>query len=190
MSRATAAVEVDPGDVAAEQHRSARLDDHFSELHRQDARAALDERAARFEIPALRHGEKWPRHVAGIVGVVADIARDREFRRLVVAKEPLKDFGGRRAPIVNKTTQFESGAQQLAERALLARLDQTRDAGMDLFHRPKKPREAIPALGESTAQRLMRGVEAHRQIEYVADRAAPHRKERIDRDPLDLVEKA
>jgi len=36
----------------------------------------------------------------------------------------------------------------------------------------------------------MRGVEAHRQIEYGAIRAALHRKERIDRDPLDLVEKS
>jgi hypothetical protein len=58
----------------------------------------------------LRHGEKWPRQVAGVVGVVAEIARDSEFRRLVVAKEPLKDFGGRRASIVNETSQFESGA--------------------------------------------------------------------------------
>ena len=129
MSRATVAVEVDPGGVAAEQHRSARLDHHFGELHRQDARAALDERAARFEIPALRHGEKWPRHDGG--GRRRN-SRDCPRPRIWPPRRRQRTAEGfqrstRASPGQDRATS-NPARKQLAERSLLARLDQTRDA--------------------------------------------------------------
>jgi hypothetical protein len=58
-----------------------RLDVHdLRELHREDARAAFDEAAARLEEPALRHGEERPSQTAGVVGVIGDAPGDREFR--------------------------------------------------------------------------------------------------------------
>jgi hypothetical protein len=58
-----------------------RLDVHdLRELHREDARAAFDEAAARLEEPALRHGEERPSQTAGVVGVIGDVPGDREFR--------------------------------------------------------------------------------------------------------------
>ena len=45
-------------------------------------------------------------------------------------------------------------------------------------------------LRKPAAQRTMRGVEADRQVEHLADRTALHRIERRDRNPFDLVEQA
>ena len=86
--------------------------------------------------------------------------------------------------------QFDARPQKLDEGPLLARLDEVRDAGVDLLHLPQKPGGAFVAPGEPPAHRLMGGVEADRHFEHVADEPALHRIERRDRNPLDLVEKA
>ena len=66
--------------------------------------------------------------MAGIVGVVADVASDREFRRLVIAKEPLKNVRRRGAPVPGETAQPNPCAEKLAERARFARPRQPLDA--------------------------------------------------------------
>ena len=56
--------------------------------------------------------------------------------------------------------------------------------------RREQPIDSRPARRKAARHRLARRLEADRQIECVADRAAAHRKERRDRNPLDLVEQA
>ena len=84
--------------------------------------------------------------------------------------------------------ELQQSADQLADRALLPRLAQLRDAVDDVFHRAEQLREAFCALRKTFAQRVVRGVETDRKIEHLADRAALDRVERRDRNPLDLVQ--
>src|SRR5208283_3286598 len=110
----TRAVEIDSNRVAAEQGRSALLHHDLGELHRQDARAALDVPAAGFEEPALRQGVEGPGEMAGIVGVVAEVGGDRELRRLVVAEMTLENLGRRSAPIVVEAARLQESVNQFA----------------------------------------------------------------------------
>src|SRR5271167_2585651 len=107
--------------------------------------------------------------MARIVGVVADVSRDREFRRLVLAEVPLKDIGGRGAPVPGETAQPDPCAAKLAERSRFARSRQPIDAGMNLLHGPEQASDTVSTFREPGAQRQMRGVEADRQIERLAD---------------------
>ncbi len=150
----------------------------------------MHEDAARFQEPALRHREERPGHAPGVVAVIGDIGGDGEFRRFVVAEKALQHLVERGAPISREAAQLKPGAQQSADRALVAGPPEMRDAGLHRLDRPEQAREAVAARGKSPGKRLMRRVEPDRQIEDFADRSAPHREERRNGNPLDFVEQA
>ena len=142
-------VELDGARVAAEEHRSARLVDDLGELHRQHARAALDEHAARLEEAGLRDGEERPREVVGVVGVIADGRADRAFGRLVGAEEALEHVGGRGAPVAGERSQRHACAHELAEGPVLAGLVEPRDGVVDLLERAEEPRRTLADSAET-----------------------------------------
>ena len=181
-------VEPYPFGFAAEQHRSARARHDFGELHRQDARAALDEPPARLEVAALRQGEERPGQPPRIVSVVTEIGADRIFGRFVRAEMALEDLRRRGAPVGDKAARLEEAVDQLAERMLFPRLRQFRTGVDDMLHRAEQFREAPGVPGKPLAQSLARRVKTGRKIEGLSDRAAPDRIERRNGDPFDLVE--
>ena len=98
------------------------------------------------------------------------------------AVEARQSLASRAAPIAR--------ANHLAERALFARLHQMRDAGEICSIAPSSRAKPSRLFGNRWLSAMMRGVEADRQIEHVADRTAFDRIERRDRNPFDLVEQA
>ena len=188
--RAARRVGVDADRLASQENAASRLHHDLGELHAERARPALDEDAADAEESALRQREKRPPHAARIVGVIAEVAGDGELRRLVVAERARQHVVERGAPVADERAQRQGAAQQRADGAFFARPVQVDDARLHALHQGEQPIDSRPARGKATRHRRARGLEADRQIEGLADRAAAHRKERRDRNPLDLVDEA
>ena len=86
-------VKDDLGHRAARTRRAAFCLHHADKAPAQRARAASDVGAAAGEIAALGDRVEQPPQPVGIVGVVAEVRRERKLGRLVVAEQVLECLG-------------------------------------------------------------------------------------------------
>ena len=176
--------------LAPEAHDAARLGDDLGELEAQLPRAAFDIGRARRDVRALRQRIINPPDALRIVPEVKEIGAERAFERLARAEGALEHLVERRIPVARRRLELPQRALELGERGAVAGLPNVPERIVDALHVVEEVADRMALVREAFGERIVGGVEARRQLERLADRAAAHPMHRARRQEFELVEHA